>query len=118
MLKKLWGYPRVKAVIFAGLAILLGLSIASYSPTDNAWNTASGEAYHNWLGPIGSFSADALLQLMGQVAFLVPMALLTFAVFLWVHLKWVKTRGIVLTMAFEIAVIAGTETLFPNCLYR
>ena len=66
MIKKLWGYPRVKAVIFAILAIIFGVSFASYSPTDKAWNIASGEAYHNWLGPIGSWSADILLQLMGQ----------------------------------------------------
>ena len=110
MIKKLLGYPRVKAVIFALLAVLLGLSLASYAPTDNAWNTASGEAYHNWLGPVGSFCADALLQLMGQVAFLVPLALLTFAVFLWVHLKWVKTRGIVLTVAFFLAMWLATTT--------
>lgn len=104
MIKKLWGYPIVKAVIFAILAILLGLSLVSYSPTDSAWNTASGETYHNWLGPVGSFCADALLQLMGQVAILVPMALLTFAVFLWVHLRWVRTRGIVLILAFLMAM--------------
>ena len=109
MLKKLWGYPRVKAVIFSVLAILLGLSLASYSPTDNAWNTASGEAYHNWLGPVGSWSADILLQLMGQTAFLVPLALFTFAVFLWVHLRWVKTRGIVLTVAFLLSMWLATS---------
>ena len=104
MIKKLWAHPRVKAIIFVFLAIVLGLSLASYSPTDNAWNTASGESYHNWLGPVGSFCADALLQLMGQVTFLVPLALVTFAVFLWVHLSWIKTRGIVLFFAFLMAM--------------
>ena len=62
MIKKLWAHPRVKAVFLGILTIVLGLSLASYSPSDNAWNTASGETYHNWLGPIGSWSADILLQ--------------------------------------------------------
>ncbi len=104
MIKKLWGYPRVKAIIFGILAIVLGLALISYSPSDRAWNTASEEAYHNWLGPVGSWSADILLQLMGQVAFLVPLALLTFAVFLWIHLRWVKTRALVLALAFLLTM--------------
>ena len=108
MIKNFWKYPRVKAVFFGVLAVVLGLALASYSPTDKAWNTASGENYHNWLGPIGSWSADLLLQLMGQVAFLVPLAFLTFAVFLWVHLKWVKTRGFVLVVAFLMAMWLAT----------
>ena len=80
MLKKIWGYPKVKAIIFLILAVILGLGLSSYSPTDNAWNTSSGEAYHNWLGPVGAWSADILLQLMGQAAFLVPLAFFIFAV--------------------------------------
>ena len=99
MIKKLWSYPRVKAVVFSILAVVLGLSLVRYSPTDNAWNTASGEIYHNWLGPVGAWSADILLQMMGQVAFLVPLAFLTFAIFLWIHLSWVKTRALVLMIA-------------------
>ena len=108
MIKKLWGYPKVKAVIFMVLAIVLGVSFASYSPTDNAWNTASSEGYHNWLGAIGAYGADFLLQMMGQAAFLVPLALFTFAVFLWLHLRWVKTRGVVLFFAFLLAVWLST----------
>ena len=108
MIKKLWGYPKVKAVIFGILAIVLGLALISYSPTDKAWNTASGEAYHNWLGPVGSWSADILLQLMGQAAFLVPLALLTFSVFLWIHLRWLKTRTVVLMVAFVLAMWLAT----------
>ena len=87
MIKKLWAYPRVKAVVFGILAIISGMALVSYFPSDNAWNTVSGEPYHNWLGPVGSWCADILLQLMGQVAFLVPLAFLMFAAFLWVHLR-------------------------------
>ncbi len=108
MIKKLFSYPRVKAVLLMIVALILGLGLISYTPTDPAWNTVSGETAHNWLGPIGAWSADILLQLMGQVAFLVPLALLTFAVFLWFHLRWVKTRAITLLIAFLIAVWIAT----------
>ncbi|MGN0919367.1 MAG: DNA translocase FtsK [Alphaproteobacteria bacterium] len=108
MIKNLWAHPRVKAVVFTLLAVIFGLSLASYAPTDKAWNTASNVPYHNWLGPVGAWSADALLQLMGQAAFLIPLAFLTFAVFLWLHLRWVKTRGIVLLIAFLLAMWLAT----------
>ena len=104
MIKKLFSYPRVKAILFVVIALFLGVSLAGYSPMDTAWNTAAGTAYHNYLGPVGAWSADLLLQLIGQTAFLVPVALLTFAIFLWFHLRWVKTRGITLVLAFLLAM--------------
>ena len=115
MIKKIWSYPRVKAVVFGLIAIILILSLVSYAPTDDSWNTASGELRHNWLGGIGAWSADILLQLMGQVAFLVPLAFLIFAVFLWSHLRWIKTRGIVLVFAFLLAMwLAADWPVNPN----
>ncbi len=115
MIKKLWAHPRVKAVVFVLLAIVLGLSLASYFPTDDSWNTASGFAYHNWLGPVGAFGADMLLQLMGQVAFLVPLTLVIFALFLWLHFDWIKIRGIVLVFAFLLAMwLTTTISIKPE----
>ncbi|PXA84378.1 cell division protein FtsK [Nostoc sp. 3335mG] len=49
-------------------ALLLAVSLASYHRADSALNTVSGGATLNWIGPIGAWSADALLTLFGPLA--------------------------------------------------
>jgi len=60
-------------------AILIGLALISYSPRDAAFNvSATGGAdhiTHNWMGPVGAYSADLLFQIFGFAAFLIPAAL-------------------------------------------
>jgi S-DNA-T family DNA segregation ATPase FtsK/SpoIIIE len=55
-------------------ALLLFLALASYSPLDPSWNSASGltgsHAARNWIGVVGAFTADMLLQFFGVSAFL------------------------------------------------
>jgi S-DNA-T family DNA segregation ATPase FtsK/SpoIIIE len=59
-----------------GLLVLL--SLASYLPQDPSLNSTvpPGTVPHNWIGPLGAYTADALLQVFGWVAFLLPVALL------------------------------------------
>jgi S-DNA-T family DNA segregation ATPase FtsK/SpoIIIE len=58
---------------------LLFLALASYSPLDPSLNTAgrspSVQAPHNWIGMVGAFSSDLLLQTFGVAIFLWPIAL-------------------------------------------
>jgi len=55
-------------------ALLLFLALASYSPLDPSWNSASvltgSHAARNWIGVVGAFTADMLLQFFGIGAFL------------------------------------------------
>jgi len=55
-------------------ALLLFLALVSYSPLDPSWNSASvltgSHAARNWIGVVGAFAADALLQFFGVGAFL------------------------------------------------
>jgi DNA segregation ATPase FtsK/SpoIIIE, S-DNA-T family len=55
-------------------ALLLFLALASYSPLDPSWNSASvltgSHAARNWIGVVGAYAADALLQFFGLGAFL------------------------------------------------
>ncbi len=59
----------------AGLLLLL--SLASFIPQDPSLNTseAAGGVIHNWVGPSGSYMADALFQWLGWVAYLLPATL-------------------------------------------
>ena len=55
-------------------ALLLFLALVSYSPLDPSWNSASvltgSHAARNWIGVVGAYTADALLQFFGVGAFL------------------------------------------------
>ena len=59
----------------AGLLTLL--SLISYTPYDPSFNTAApaGADTRNWIGVAGAFFADALVQLFGWTAFLIPVGL-------------------------------------------
>jgi S-DNA-T family DNA segregation ATPase FtsK/SpoIIIE len=60
-------------------AILLALSLLSYNPHDSAFNVSAasmGEnVVRNWIGPVGSYTADLSFQVFGFAAFLLPVAL-------------------------------------------
>jgi S-DNA-T family DNA segregation ATPase FtsK/SpoIIIE len=55
-------------------ALLLLLALISYSPLDPSWNSASAltgsHAARNWIGIVGAYTADAMLQFLGVGAFL------------------------------------------------
>ena len=55
-------------------ALLLCLALVSYSPLDPSWNSASvltgSHAARNWIGVVGAYTADAMLQFFGVGAFL------------------------------------------------
>src|ERR1700758_533454 len=53
---------------------LLLLALVSYSPLDPSWNSASvltvSHGARNWIGIVGAYTADAMLQFFGVGAFL------------------------------------------------
>jgi DNA segregation ATPase FtsK/SpoIIIE, S-DNA-T family len=73
-------------------ALLLFLSLASYSPLDPSWNSASvltgSHAARNWIGVVGAYMADGLLQFFGVGAFL----LVIFAAML--GLRWFRSSQV------------------------
>src|SRR5450432_1566531 len=73
-------------------ALLLFLALASYSPLDPSLNSASlltgSHAARNWIGVVGAWIADLVLQVFGLGAFLLPIfpALL--------GARWFRSRAI------------------------
>jgi S-DNA-T family DNA segregation ATPase FtsK/SpoIIIE len=57
-------------------ALLLFLALASYSPLDSSFNSASvltgSRVARNWIGIVGAYGSDLLLQFFGVGAFLLP----------------------------------------------
>jgi len=74
------------------LAVLVALALISYNPHDVAFNVAGppadGPLAHNWIGPVGAYSADALFQVFGFAAFLLPAGIVALG---W---RWLRSRPI------------------------
>jgi DNA segregation ATPase FtsK/SpoIIIE, S-DNA-T family len=90
-------FNEVVGFLLITLAVLMALSLISYSPHDVAFNVAApppdGPLSHNWIGPVGAYSADFLFQLLGFAAFLLPAAVLILG---W---RWFRSRAITSQMA-------------------
>jgi S-DNA-T family DNA segregation ATPase FtsK/SpoIIIE len=72
------------------LAVLLALSLLSYSPHDASFNVSapppgSGPA-RNWIGPVGAHMADIFFQVFGFSAFLFPVGMLLVA------MRWFRSQ--------------------------
>ncbi|MGA7624083.1 MAG: DNA translocase FtsK [Candidatus Acidiferrales bacterium] len=72
------------------LAILLTLSLLSYSPHDASFNVSAplpgdGPA-RNWIGPVGAHLADLFFQFCGFAAFLFPIGMFLVA------MKWFRSQ--------------------------
>jgi DNA segregation ATPase FtsK/SpoIIIE, S-DNA-T family len=74
------------------LAVLMALALISYSPHDAAFNVSApppdGGPARNWIGPVGAYSSDAMFQIFGFAAFLLPVAI---GVLGW---RWFRSRAI------------------------
>jgi DNA segregation ATPase FtsK/SpoIIIE, S-DNA-T family len=85
------------------LAIIIALALLSYSPKDAAFNVSAPEngVTQNWIGPVGAYGSDALFQVFGFAAFLLPAAILVLG---W---RWLRSR----TIDSQVATVVGFALL-------
>src|ERR1700738_176284 len=78
-------------------ALLLFLALASYSPLDPSLNSASvltgSRLARNWIGIVGAFGADLVLQFLGVGAFLLPVFALAMGI------RWFRSHKVVSPVA-------------------
>jgi S-DNA-T family DNA segregation ATPase FtsK/SpoIIIE len=102
------------------IAGLLLLALFSYHSTDPSFNTVVGATTtrpENWIGIIGAYLSDLLLQLDGAAAFCLPLLLAALG---WTWMRslpvgshWAKAAGAVLTLLFVPALLG----LLPGHLH-
>ena len=93
---------EIWAVVIALTALLVAISLVSYSVNDRSFNTPSGAVdTHNWGGFLGAFLADLLLQGLGLTSYLIPVFLGAGAV----QMFRATDDGISLTRASAYAVL-------------
>jgi S-DNA-T family DNA segregation ATPase FtsK/SpoIIIE len=98
-------------------ATLLFLSLASYAPTDDSWNTAASVSgshpASNLIGVVGANVSDILLQIFGIGIFLIPVFIT-----MW-GLRWFRSRKIespiakTLGATFLVLFIPALLSLLP-----
>ena len=102
---------RINEMIgFVGLslAVLLALSLLSYSPHDASFNVAarapaSGPA-RNWIGPVGAHIADLFFQFCGFSAFLFPVGMFLVAI------RWFRSQ----LLEAPVAKMIGSAMLLAS----
>ncbi len=77
-LRAVFGRRPAVGVLLLAAAVALGAALASRDAGDPVPLLRAGPTAEtaNWLGPVGAFAAEILLQLFGLVAFAAPLALL------------------------------------------
>jgi DNA segregation ATPase FtsK/SpoIIIE, S-DNA-T family len=74
------------------LAVILALSLLSYSPLDASFNVSApaptDSPARNWIGPVGAHLADLFFQVCGYAAFLFPAAMFLVA------MRWFRSEEV------------------------
>jgi len=101
-------------------AILLVLALVSYSPADRSLNTVgpppASRPARNWVGILGAYGSDLLLQTGGIAAFLLPV-MLAFLGARWFRSRNVGSPGAKFAGALMLLVFApGMLGLLPGHL--
>ena len=100
--------------VVLGLAsLLLLLALATYHATDPSLNTSTDPgtplAFGNWIGPIGAYIGDLILQTLGLTAFFLPLWMGAVAWgwmrSRWAGSGWLRGMGAVLALVFLPAVL-------------
>ena len=105
------GGALVAAAFLAVLALFSLLAIASYSPSDRAFNSDAAGVSHNWMGETGAYLADgALFALGAPVVGLIPL-LLIFARRLWADMEQPHWKRQLLVAMLAIWVMGSSLSL-------
>lgn len=95
------------------LALLAGLSLVSFDPADPSLNVSKNPRFdtkaNNFIGPVGSYFSDLLLQGLGFSGFLLPVFLGIYA-FYWIA-SW-RVQNFLARLAGVILLVLSLSTVF------
>ncbi|MGH9450733.1 MAG: DNA translocase FtsK, partial [Terriglobia bacterium] len=97
------------------LGVLILLSLVTYHRMDPSFDTSAAAASaRNWVGVVGSYTADALLQIFGWSAFLLPFFCFV-AGARWLLLRPLESAGAkAIGAALLVASVAALCELIPH----
>ena len=99
-------------------ALLLFLALASYSPLDPSFNSAStltgSRVARNWIGIVGAYGSDLLWQFFGVSAFLLPVFALGLGIRWFRSLKVVSPTAKLLGGIWLLMFVPALLALLPG----
>ncbi|OGP68716.1 MAG: hypothetical protein A2W27_05670 [Deltaproteobacteria bacterium RBG_16_44_11] len=107
---------EIKGVVYLALAVFLLLCLFSYHPMDPSFTrfVVDGKATHNFTGPIGSYTADSLIRLLGLSSFLLPLIFILFSLKSFLRPGFVINTGRILVFFVFVLTFAGLMSLIFN----
>ena len=105
--------PRLNeaaGLVFLFLGLFFLIALVSYTPADPSWNTASSAVKPvNLTGRLGAFFADAVLQLLGLVAFAIPVLTLLLG---WNWIRSTEIQAPLARIAGAVLMVAASCAAF------
>ncbi|MDP7151486.1 MAG: DNA translocase FtsK 4TM domain-containing protein [Paracoccaceae bacterium] len=89
-------------LVLITLGVLSAALLATYSPDDPSWVSATNAPVNNWLGPTGAAIAAPFIMIIGYATWMVPAALITWGGRFVLH--WGNDRVLTRIIFFPIAV--------------
>lgn len=80
-------HSKIQSTILLSVAIIFIASLASYSPTDPSFNLSSDNIPNNALSYLGSYLSDAMYQMFGLSAFILPICMMFWSYIIFRHEK-------------------------------
>ncbi len=112
---------EICALLMTFLAIAIFLALISYNPLDTSFShrKSSGNITENFLGLVGSHSADLLVQLFGAASFLIPLFLILISIRYFASDTFRITGSVVIAfLGVSIAAAALINTFASQLTYR
>ncbi len=107
---------EIKGLIFFALAIIFLLCLISYHPQDPSFTRFVPEdtPTKNYMGYIGSYTADSLMRLLGFSSFLLPVLFLLFSLKYFLRPAFIVKKSRVVGFVVFVFTVAGLLSLIFN----
>lgn len=103
----------VQGILFLALGLFVAVSLATYYPFDQSFNSLSYEPVQNYCGYAGAFLSDLLYQLLGLGSWLIVFSIFKFSSSSFSGRK-IKKRRTFLLEGVLVVTICSLLTLFLN----
>ncbi|MGQ9618211.1 MAG: DNA translocase FtsK [Candidatus Aminicenantia bacterium] len=115
-------WEGIGAVLFFGFALLILLSIVSYDPLDPSFFTqGTSQKINNFIGIIGAYFSDFLIQIFGINSFLIPLVLFLIGKDLWrgkIESYWFKAFGfLIFILTFSSLIQIFKSEVYWKMIY-
>ncbi|MGH9838528.1 MAG: DNA translocase FtsK [Blastocatellia bacterium] len=106
-------WNEIVGLILVGVGLVISIALLTYSSNDVSWNsTGASTGTRNLIGPMGARVADALYQMFGLAAYMVPFTFFLMGSWEWKAPKAEVAKPETLGVFLVIVAVTGFLTMF------